>query len=276
MQSIRAFVQRHPLATFFGLAYGFSWGTYALLGGPVVFPYGPLLAALSVASVTRGREGLHDLVSRCVRWRVGLTWYAVALGVPVAIALAAVALNLLLGAAVSPTAHLAPWYSFFFLFPLALVDAPLGEEPGWRGYALPCFPASRSPLVNTLILAVLVAAWHLPIALSELTLAVPYLIAAIASAVVTNWVYYNARESALLAMVYHTAANTMGGGGLNVYQLFSGPDNLQVWWLLAAVNVVVAVVVVLVAGPNLGHTRSTGTAFPAALAGAAEPSTVIS
>jgi membrane protease YdiL (CAAX protease family) len=276
MQSIRAFVKRHPLMTFFGLAYGFSWSTYVLLGGPVVFPYGPLLAALVVASVTRGKDGLHDLLSRCVRWRVGLTWYAVALVVPVAIALAAVALNLVLGAAVSPAAHLAPWYSFFFLFPLALLDAPLGEETGWRGYALPRFPAARSPLANTLILVVLIAGWHLPLALSELTLAVPYLIAAIASGIVTNWVYYNARESALLAMVYHTAANTMGGAGLNIFQLFSGPDNVRVWWLLAAVNVVVAVVVVLVAGANLGRTRATGTVFPAAPAGAAEPAAVIS
>jgi membrane protease YdiL (CAAX protease family) len=227
MNPITSFVKRHPLVTFFGLAYGFSWASFALLGGPFVFIFGPFLAAPLVASVTRGKAGLKDWLSRCLRWRVELRWYVVALLVPVAIALAAVALNLLLGASVSPAAHLGPWYSFFLLLPLALLDAPLAEESAWRGYALPRFLADRAPLVNTLLLVGLVAAWHLPLALAEPTLAAPYLIGAMASGVVTNWVYYHARESAFLAMLYHAAANTMGGGGLNVYQLFSGADNVR-------------------------------------------------
>jgi membrane protease YdiL (CAAX protease family) len=244
-------MKRHPVVTFFTLAYGIAWGTFFILGGPFLFPFGPLLAALIVASVTQGRDGLKDLLSRCLRWRVGLKWYAAALLVPIAIALTTISLNILLGAAMSPAAQLAPWYSFFFLFPLALIDAPLGEDSGWRGYAMPRFPAGRSPLVNSLILGVLLAGWHLPIALSEPSLAAPYLITTIASAVVTNWVYYNAHESALLAILYHTSANTMGGAGLNLFQMFSGPDFVRVWWLLAAVNWGVVVILVLVAGPNL-------------------------
>lgn len=251
MTIITSVVKRHPLVTFFGLTYGFSWGSYYLLSGPFLFPWGPLFVALIVASVTHGRDGLKALLHHCLRWRVRLRWYSVALVVPIVIALAAVALNILLGAALSTSAQLGPWYSFFFLFPLALVDAPLGEETGWRGYALPRFPAARSPLANTLILAVLIAGWHVPIALGERTLAAPYLITTIASAVVTNWVYYNTRGSALLTMVYHTTANTMGGAGLNLFQLFSGPDYVRAWWLLAAVNCAAALVVVLVAWPDL-------------------------
>lgn len=252
-------VKRHPLVTFFILTYGFSWGSYYLLSGPFLFPWGPMLAALIVASVTSGKNGLKDLLHRCLRWRVGLTWYAVTLVVPIVIALAAVALNILLGAAVDTAVQLGPWYSFFFLFPLCLLDAPLEEETGWRGYALPRFSADRSPLANTLILAVLVAGWHMPIALGERTLTAPYLVAAIASAVVTNWVYYNTHGSALLTMLYHTTANTMGGPGFNLFQLFSGPDYVRVWWLLAAVNCTAALVVVLVDGPNLtdgSHNRN--------------------
>lgn len=248
-------MKRHPLVTFFVLAYSLSWGNYVLTAAwpnvPFLFPFGPLLAALIVASVTQGRDGLKDLLSRCLRWRVGLKWYAAALLVPVAIALVTLSLNILLGAPMSTTAQLAPWYSFFFLFPLAMLDAPLGEESGWRGYALPRFPAGRSALTNSLILGVLLAGWHLPIAMSEPSLTVPYLLAAIASAVVTNWVYYNTGGSALLAILYHTSANTMGGGGLNLFQMFSGPDFVRVWWLLAAVNWGVVVILVLVFGPNL-------------------------
>lgn len=41
--------------------------------------------------------------------------------------------------------------------PEALIDAPLQENSGWHGYAMPRFPAGRSPLANTLILGLLLA-----------------------------------------------------------------------------------------------------------------------
>lgn len=243
-------VKSHPLITFFVLAYGLSWGNYVLSstwpGIPFLYPYGPMLAALIVAGIAQGREGTKDMLRRCLLWRIGLKWYAAALLLPAAIALAAVSLNVLLGAP-SLTARLDPWYSLFLLFPVAMIDAPLGEEPGWRGYALPRFPADRSPLENTLILGVLLAGWHLPLAMAGGSIALPYLIATVASAVVTNWVYYNAHESALLAILYHTAANAMG---LYLFPAFSGSDLVRLFWLLAAVNFVVAAILVLVAWPN--------------------------
>ena len=166
-------MKQQPLVTFFILAYGLSWGSYYLLGGPILFPIGSLFAAIIVASATQGRAGLKDLLNRCLRWRVGLNWYAAALFVPVAIALITVSLNLLLGASTATGIQLGPWYSFFLLFPLAMIDAPLWEESGWRGYALPRFSANRSPLANSLIMGILLAGWHLSIALSEPTLTAP-------------------------------------------------------------------------------------------------------
>jgi membrane protease YdiL (CAAX protease family) len=248
MNAITSVIKRHSLVTFFALAIAISWGSYYILSGPFLFPFGSILAALIVASVTAGRNGLKDLASRCLRWNVGLKWYAAVLFVPAVIGLATVWLNVLLGAPVPTAAQLGPWYSLFLMFPMAIFDAPLWEEVGWRGYALPRFSANRSPLVNTLILGVLLAVWHLPIALSGGALAVPYLAAAIASAVVTNWVYYNTRGSALLAILYHSAANTVG---LFFSPALSGPDLTRYFWLLAAVNIVAAALVILLTGTSL-------------------------
>jgi uncharacterized protein len=246
MHTLISVVKRHPLVTFFVLAYGISYGFYFLAtmlpGFPFLFPFGSVLAAIIVASVTRGVDGLKDLLGRSLRWRVGLRPYAAALIVPVVIGLSAMILNILLGAPLPPAAQLGPWYGLILLFPMALVDAPLQENSGWHGYAMPRFPANRSPLVNTLILGVLLAGWHAPLALSEGAIAVPYLITTILSAVVTNWVYYNARESALLAILYHTAANTMG---IAISHLFSGPDLTRYFWLMAAANAIAAVLVVI-------------------------------
>jgi len=246
MNASTSVVKRYPVVTFFVLAYGISWGFYALSAiwpeFPFLFPFGSIIAAIIVASITRGMDGLKDLLRRCLRWRVGLRWYAAALLVPVAMGLVVMVLNTMLGAPLPSAAQLGPWYSIFLLFPMVMIDAPLQENAGWHGYAMPRFPAARSPLVNTLILGVLLAGWHAPLTLAEPSVIAPYLIATIFSAFVTNWVYYNARESALLAILYHTAANTIGIFSAN---LLSGADLTRYFWLLAAVNAVAAITVVL-------------------------------
>ena len=220
---------------------------------PFLFPFGSVIAAIIVASITRGRSGLKDFLSRCLRWRVGLKWYAAALLVPVALALVQVFLNVLSGAPMPTAAQLGPWFGVLLLFPDSFIDAPLGEESGWRGFALPRFSASRSPLTNTLILGALLAGWHLPLALVAPSV-VAYLIGTVASAVLANWVYYNARESALLVILYHTASNTMGR---YFFPMFSGADLVRMSWLFAAVYSLAAVVLILVNGPTLRRQPAT-------------------
>jgi len=41
----------------------------------------------------------------------------------------------------------------------------MGEEPGWRGYALPRLFSAMSPLPAAAVLGLIVAAWHLPLVL---------------------------------------------------------------------------------------------------------------
>jgi hypothetical protein len=90
-------MRRHPLLFYFVLAYALTWWTYPLLQLSPLFGlpglFGPALAAMIMAAVTDGRPGLKALLSRSVRWRVGLPWYAVALGLPAVLALATAALH---------------------------------------------------------------------------------------------------------------------------------------------------------------------------------------
>jgi uncharacterized protein len=254
MKSLKVLGTCRPLLLFFVLAFGLSWGNAVLTAAspsfPFLFPSGPLLAALIVASATSGRAGLKELASRCLRWRVGLRWYAAASLVPVAIALAAAGLTVLLGAAMPPVDQIGPWHRPFLLLPEALFDAPLGEESGWRGFALPLFPAGASALASSLVLGVLIAGWHLPIALSAPTL-VPYLVGTVASAVLANWVYYNARGSAFLVILYHTVQNAFGGWYL--FRLFTGDDLVRLWWLWSGLYCAAAVGVIILTGPTLSR-----------------------
>ena len=144
MNSIAAWIKRRPLAAFFILAYTFSWLPW-LLGSlaPAIAPFvsyplftpGPLLAALIVIPIAQGRAGLRALGASMLKWRVGWRWYALALGVPLAVALGAAALHVFLGAPAPALAQLGPFYIPFLAFAVRLInpaDGPLGEEPGWR------------------------------------------------------------------------------------------------------------------------------------------------
>src|SRR5215210_5755819 len=160
-------VKRHPIITFFVLTYAISWG-FLPIEAVGFMPGGPLLAALIVLAITQGWAGLRELGSRMIRWRVRWYWYALAIGFPLAVFLVIVALNVALGAPAPSLAQFSPWYAVIVVFAVRLVDpldGPMGEEPGWRGFAQPRLQANRSPLLATLILALLVAIWHVPLVL---------------------------------------------------------------------------------------------------------------
>jgi CAAX protease family protein len=144
MSIITAFVKRHPLVVFFILAYTLTWPLIPLVsvsplwGFPALF--GPALAAVIVATAAGGKPGLKDLLGRMARWRVGARWYAVALGLPIVLALTTAGLHLLLGAQTSVN------FGGLSVLNFVVFVLIVGEELGWRGYALPRLLAERSPL----------------------------------------------------------------------------------------------------------------------------------
>src|SRR5215212_3407980 len=92
-------VRRHPIITYFVLAYAISWA-FLPMESVRFLPSGPLLAALIVIPLTQGLSGLRELGSRMIRWRVRWYWYAAALGLPLAVHLAIVGINVAGGAGV--------------------------------------------------------------------------------------------------------------------------------------------------------------------------------
>lgn len=248
-------VKRYPIVTFFVLAFALSWWAWILyafgLSPMPILSCGPFLAALVVLAVTRGKAGVKDLFSRMVRWRVGLGWYAVALLVPVGLTAVAAALNVLLLGAQSPSsAELGGWTDLFLTFAIILLVpgfAGTWEEPGWRGYALPRLQSGRSALAASLIVGVFWALWHLPLMMVG-EAAWSDLVQIVAVSVVFAWVFNNANGSVLIVMLMHAMNNTISGHFFS--RMFSGADLVSQSLLLAVVWCVVAIVVVLVTGPE--------------------------
>jgi len=218
LPGIASAVRRYPLVAFFGLAYALAWWGWPLYAvgvvpEPLFFACGPLIAALIVVSVTEGRVGLRSLGSRLLRWRVGWIWYVVALGLPLAVRLLSAELNVALGAPAVAFSGLA-WSSFALVFGMRLInplDGPLGEEPGWRGYALPRLQINRSPMVAAVFLAALVAGWHLPlVAMGQL--APVGLPATFAITIVYVWLFNRTGGSVLLTMLFHSCQGALQPG----------------------------------------------------------------
>jgi uncharacterized protein len=98
--------------------------------------YGPVIAAVIAAALI---GNLRDLGARLVRWRVGPQWYALVLLGPAAFYAVLVALDVALGSSndlVQPNVFRVVSGLVPFFAVLLLADG-LGEETGWRGFALP-------------------------------------------------------------------------------------------------------------------------------------------
>ena len=217
-------IARHPLVSFFLLAFLISWGWWGLwqalqLPTPLIYvrTAGPTIAAFVVLAITLGRPGVLGLLRSYVHWRVGVRWYLLTLiGVPVLVFLSYVVVPGALADVVAPDWSFVPSYLGAFAFSVFLAGGPLLEEGGWRGFALPRLQRLSGPLVGTLILGVLWGLWHLPAYFGPLALTGPdatflitgitfveYLIGIIGFSFVMSWVFNNTGGSVLMAILLH-------------------------------------------------------------------------
>jgi hypothetical protein len=235
ISSVSSAVQRHPIITFFVLSYAISWA-FLPIESVRFLPSGPLLAALIVIPITQGVAGLKELGLRMIRWRVRWYWYVVALGLPLAVHLLYVGLNVASGADV-PSLTFTSLTTFLMVFAIRLInpaDGPLGEHPGWNGVALPGLQATYSPLVSTAILAVLVAGWHLPLFfLEEGGLRPPMLVGGLVTTMAVTfwyaWLFNHTAGSILLVVAAHSVEGSIQAGGW----IYMGV------WLAVAIGLVV-------------------------------------
>ena len=173
---------------------------------------GPFLSAFIMTGITEGRLGIGRLLRQLVLWRVSFKWYLFALvGLPAIMVLSVIFLPGALSS-FQGFAGLAPLPMLAFFVYIFFLGGPLGEEPGWRGFALPRLQRAYGPLIGSLILGPMWAFWHLPIFLipawnlpPTILNIVMFVIAAIAFTVVMTWVFNNTKGSLFMAVLVHTS-----------------------------------------------------------------------
>jgi membrane protease YdiL (CAAX protease family) len=197
--------------------------------------FGPMIAALIAARVEAGRGGVGAFWRSIWKWRVSPIWYVVALGLPAA---GYVVVRGVYGLFV-PDAG--PW-----LFPpadaqhvAAMIIAPIGEEIGWRGFAIPRLQQRYSRLTAAVILGALWGVWHLMMYLMIGT-PTPILVASILflipGSVMFSWIYNRSGGSAFMAILAH-----MGVHLSNPNQAL--PGNTTPFWISVVAYSLLGIVV---------------------------------
>jgi membrane protease YdiL (CAAX protease family) len=213
------------ILVFFALAFGWSWGIgiAAVKVSPqmpflstalmIVAGFGPSLAAVAVVAKVSTGVGLRDWFARCLNWRVGWRWFAFAFALPPTVMMTAIALHGLMGGPMPSSPALDQIPVAMLNFGLVLVvGGPLGEEFGWRGYALPALAARLDWRTASLIIGAVWGAWHLPLfylvssAQSHMMMPI-FMLNILAGSVVFAWLFERTQHSVLPALVLHTSIN---------------------------------------------------------------------
>lgn len=207
-------VKTHRIPSFYVLALGLSWVGWipyaAAQAGylritipfevPILTQFGPSIAAFALTFFELRGRGVKDLFRQLLRWRIGFRWYAIALLLTPAIAVAILLLHNAFGGRVpgltefgnwyvlyaerfgsgggpysleksalpsmgvhdffGEAAARGPWHSLVVFLFFAITTGPLSEEFGWRGFVLPRLQMRYTPLAASLLVGLMWGFWH--------------------------------------------------------------------------------------------------------------------
>lgn len=236
---MRDLVRRFPFTAFLLIAFGWTWPLAAGIRFSLVLPllalFGPFLGAVVVLGILEGREGLAGLWRRFALRRSHLPWLAIAVALPLALLVPVWWLERMFGSA--PDFSLAPISALSLILAVLIV----GEEVGWRGFALPHLLERRSALWSGVAVGIAWALWHLP------NFYLPgfphrglpftaFFLMIVSFSILFTWLYLRTQGSLLIAVVFHAALNLFSVDGLDPAR--------QYWWRalvygLAALAVIV-------------------------------------
>ncbi len=231
----RALGLQHPaqsstaVVAFFVLAFVWSWGfgfaatqiksqsiaiSTALI---MVSGFGPSIAAFVIVGAFSGGLGLRRWLTQCLDRHIWWRWFVLAFLVPPVAMMIALGVHILLGGTVPASmaaAHIPLAMANFAL--VLLVGGPLGEEFGWRGYAMSALMARMTWRAASVIIGVVWGLWHLPLffmigtAQSQMPILV-FMVNILAGSVLFGWLFVRTNQSVLPAIVLHTSLNTWAG-----------------------------------------------------------------
>lgn len=245
MKTIKSIINKHPLFSFFLLAFalswilwiplmyghfklgwtsweGNSWKNYKTMLG-ILGSLGPALSALIITYLLDGKTKVQSLLKSVVLWKFNIFWWLLVLyGWWLLCSVLAVVLNL------SETQNVLQNFLYslinipamMFILQLPLLIGIFGEEVGWRGFALPKLLEKYNPIIASFILALPWILWHAPLFVfqewrgnsSLFDFFLNYFLLVIPLTLIFTWVFQKTRGSLLFVILLHKSYNLTFNG----------------------------------------------------------------
>jgi membrane protease YdiL (CAAX protease family) len=276
-KSLKTILTRHSLLGFFFLSFAISWVLWIpLLYGHFKYGWttwegnswtnirtmlgilgslGPAISAIILTYSLDGKEGIRFLLKRILLWRVNVVWWIIGFYS-----------WWLIASILSSLLQLAPFQKIVLQFAFSLLNIPViifllqmplligmvGEELGWRGFALPKLLEKYDPIISSLILALPWILWHVPLSVfQEWTGNMPivdfllkHALLILPLSLIFTWFFQKTKGSILLVIVFHKAFNLTFNAYSNVIGLTEESGKLLfnclivVLWIWAVILVV--------------------------------------
>jgi len=257
VKTIQQADQKNHLFHFFILSFGISWicwipSSLASYGwntrilpdsiSGLLGAFGPSLAAVFISYFSIGNQSLNRLIKRFTIWRIPVKWVVFVFFWPAFLSFFATWLYHLIGGRLPDFSHppvmnlypipteikeIGPWPLLpVIFFQNLFLGSAMGEEMGWRGFALPRLQQKLNPLFASLVLGIIWAIWHVPLyfnanhPLYETFWGWTFL-GTIADAIIFTWVFNKTRGSLIPVLLLHASIATTG-----LFISTTGPHNL--------------------------------------------------
>jgi uncharacterized protein len=244
--SLRKALLERPLLSYFSLAYAVkylfvvpltlsTWGFYS--GDWQIFfvlsTFGPFVGGIVIAYLGEGWAGISRLLRRVRQWRAGWSWFLlIFVGIPSVFLLSvAIVPGNLVGSSLQGQSAIALVVSYIAIYASTwFLGGPLGEEVGWRGFALPRMLSRYGPLGGTLLLGVVHCFWHFEefftpnqgggpgTGWTPFMIDLPlFLLLVISFNIIMTWMFNHTKGSLFAAISFHASWDAPQGALLSLF-----------------------------------------------------------
>ncbi len=230
-------IRQTPLSSYFVLSFLFTWSLLPLAATSIPISLaalcGPAIAAFIVMGIM-DHEERRKFYTCVTEWRIPLCWYIIALLLPLPITALRSSLEKALGA--NGTIE----FQSISLLSLVVFILVVGEEVGWRGFALPRLVPRFGRLGASVIIGIVWAFWHLPLFfISSMpqygSPFLPFIGYTVALSVILTFLAQGTRGSVVIATLFHGAVNTFGLTNSAASSTLRGHSNALCYGLAALI-----------------------------------------